>query len=145
MPPCALGIRLRRVAVVGAAALLLSAFELLPLLLDGAIINHSRYEPLWKWDSLGALKVMGLLLSGDLLDHGRLPVLTILALVGIDVFVFLFLGATSSASTSRELQQETFNWYGVIMWIFLFFGRPFWGRLLPVYSSESFQTCRYIG
>ena len=117
--------RVRRTLWVGAIAFLVSAFELLPLLLDGGIINHSRWEPLWKWDSLGALKVMGLLLTGDLLDHGRLPVLTILALVGI---VLYFRDVISLHK--RRIPADTFIVLGAILWILMFFGRPFWGRLL---------------
>ena len=118
--------RVGRTVWVGAIAFLVSAFELVPLLLDGAIINHSRYEPLWKWDSLGALKVMGLLLTGDLLDHGRLPVLTILALVGI---IFYFRDVISSRKRENS-PAETFIVLGALLWIFMFFGRSFWGRLL---------------
>jgi hypothetical protein len=117
--------RIGRTVCVGAIAFLVSAFELLPLSLDGAIINHSRWEPLWKWDSLGAMKVMGLLLTGDLLDHGRLPVLTVLALVGI---VLYFHDVISLRK--RRKPGETFIVLGAILWIFMFFGRPFWGRLL---------------
>lgn len=117
--------RMLRTVWVGAIAVLVSAFELLPLLLDGAIINHSRWEPLWKWDSLGALRVMGLLLTGDLLDHARLPVLTILALAGI---VLYFRDVVSLCK--RRTPADTFIMLSAILWILMFFGRPFWGRLL---------------
>ena len=74
--------------MVGAVALLLSAFQLAPLLLDGSNINHSRWEPVWKWDSFGAGQVLKWLFTGELLDHGRLPVLTLLALGGAALFVW---------------------------------------------------------
>jgi hypothetical protein len=125
LPAADTALRVRRTIRVGAIALLVSAFELVPLLLDGAIINHSRYEPLWKWDSVGALGVMGLLLTGDLLDHGRLPLLTILALAGV---VFYFRDVMSIHK--RRTPAETFIVLGAILWILMFFGRPFWGRLL---------------
>ncbi len=62
-------VRIGRTVRVGAIAFLVSAFELLPLWLDGFIINHSRWEPAWKWDSFGAGQVIRSLLSGELLDH----------------------------------------------------------------------------
>src|SRR5205085_9730868 len=79
-------VRIRRTVSVGAVALLLAAFQLAPLLLDGSNINHSRWEAVWKWDSFGAGHVLKLLFTGELLDHGRLPVLTLLALAGAALF-----------------------------------------------------------
>ena len=76
------GVRIRRVVMVGAVAVLLSAFQLAPLLLDGSNINHSRWESVWKWDSFGAGQVLKWLFTGELLDHGRLPVLSLLSLAG---------------------------------------------------------------
>src|SRR5260370_29508424 len=82
------GVRIRRVAMIGAVALLLSAFQLVPLLLDGSNINHSRWESVWKWDSFGAGAVLKWLFTGELLDHGRLPVLTLLSLAGAGLFAW---------------------------------------------------------
>jgi hypothetical protein len=117
--------RVRRTVWVGAIALLVSAFELVPLLLDRNIINHSRWEPPWKWDSLGAIQAIGVLLTGDMLDHGRLPVLTVLALVGIVLYFRDVMGLRKPRRAA-----DTFIVLGAILWILMFFGRPFWGRLL---------------
>ncbi len=79
-------VRIRRLLLVGAVALLLAAFQLAPLLLDGSNINHSRWEAAWKWDSFGAWQVLQWLFTGALLDYGRLPVLTVLAFAGAGLF-----------------------------------------------------------
>ena len=62
--------------------MLVSAFQLLPVWMDDPILNHSRWEQSWKWDSFGAGVVLKALFTGELLDHGRLPVLSLLALLG---------------------------------------------------------------
>ena len=41
------------------------------LLRDGSLINHSRWEPVWKWDSFGAGPVLKQLFTGDLLERSR--------------------------------------------------------------------------
>jgi uncharacterized membrane protein len=112
--------RLRRVLAVGSVAFLLSAFQLVPLLQDSALINHSRWEPVWKWDSFGAWQVLRWLFTGELLDHGRLPVLTLLALAGAALYWW------------RRTPVHGFLAAGAAFWIAMYFGRPFWGPLLDV-------------
>jgi len=130
--------RIARTAWVGGIAFLLSAFELLPLLLDSSIINHSRWEPVWKWDSFGAGQVMKLLFTGDVLDHGRLPVMTLLAAAG--VFVYF---------RDRNVQKypaRTFILLSAGLWILLFCGRPLWGPLLTLVGvSSDMQLHRVAG
>jgi len=46
-------VRALRTLRIGAVALALSAFQLLPLVIDGPTINHSLWEPSWKWDAFG--------------------------------------------------------------------------------------------
>jgi hypothetical protein len=134
-------VRIGRTIWVGAIAFLVSAFKLLPLWLDGSIINHSRWEPAWKWDSFGARKVMSWLLTGDLLDHGRLPVLTLLALAGVAIYIRDVVDLGKSKDPER-----TFILLGAALWILMFFGRPFWGRLLILLAVPAdMQLHRVIG
>jgi hypothetical protein len=76
--------RVRRTALVGAGALLAVAWVIVPLL---AQRNWAaRNEPLQgtgQVDGYGAAHVLGSLASGQLLDHGRLPVITTFAAVGL--------------------------------------------------------------
>jgi hypothetical protein len=130
--------RLARTAFIGAIAFVLAAFELLPLMLDGAIINHSRWELPWKWESFGAEAVMKLLFTGNILDHDRLPVLTLLALAGA---VLYFRDRDGAKYPAR-----TFVIFGAALWILMFFGRPFWGPLLALLGvSPDMQLHRVVG
>jgi hypothetical protein len=117
-------LRIRRTAFVGTVALTLAAFQLLPVWLDRAILNHSRLEGLWKWDSFGATIVMRALLTGELLDHGRPAILSLLALTGA------ILIAWRLYRRRRQSAAEVFVLGGAVFWLLVFFGRPTWGPLL---------------
>src|ERR1051326_5317741 len=111
--------RIRRVSFVGVVSALLSSFQLLPLMLDRGAINHSRWEPVWKWDSFGAGTVMQWFVTGDLLDFGRMPVLTVLAVSGALLWF----------RRSRREEPDpahVFIALGATLWLLFFFGRPFW-------------------
>jgi len=139
-PELARAVRIRRVIIVGAVALLLSAFQLVPLLLDASHINHSRWEPVWKWDSFGAAQVWKWLSTGDLLDYGRLPVLTLLALAGAGAF------AWNWRKRYPQNAAHAFILSAAALWTLLFFGRPFWGPLLTVLGvSADMQLHRVLG
>src|SRR5262249_34937986 len=51
-------VRFGRTVRLGAIAVAISAFQLLPLLIDSPILNHSRWEPSWKWDGFGWFSVL---------------------------------------------------------------------------------------
>ena len=139
-PEEARSVRLRRTVWVGAIAFSLTAFQLLPLLLDPSIINHSRWEYAWKWNSFGARQVLKWLFTGALLDYGRLPVLSLLALSGAVIY-FVDLRLHRRTSPAR-----TFVILGAMLWIVLFFGRSFWGRALFLLGvSPDMQLHRVIG
>jgi hypothetical protein len=132
-------LRLRRILWVGAAAGALAAFQIAPLLLDGTI-NHSRWEFVWKWDSFGAGQAMRWLFTGELLDHGRLPALTLLAFGGAGWFFW-------RRYRRHEVDQpHAFVLLAAGLWIAMFCGRPLWGSLLSVLGvSPDMQLHRVIG
>jgi len=130
--------RLARLGGVAGTAILVSAFQILPLLADHAILSHSLWEPVWKWDSFGAGVTLTRLFTGELLDHGRLPVLTALALAGVAVWAW-----RRRAGAVAELE---FAAAGAALWIAVYFGRPFWGPLLNVLGmSDDMHLHRVIG
>ncbi len=132
--------RIGRTVWVGAVALAVSAFELIPLLLDSPIINHSRWENAWKWDSFGAKQVLKYAFSGDLLDHGRLPVMSGLALAGA---AFYF---RDRISKRAQAPARRFVLLGAALWILMLFGRPFWGPALSLAGvPPDMQLHRVIG
>lgn len=112
--------RLVRLAVLGAGAASLCAFVVIPALLDGAFVNHSTWEPTWKWDSHGAPTLVGALLHGELLDAGRLPILSVL------------LGASALLASVHWRDARARALLGLtVLWLLLAFGRTTWGALLP--------------
>ncbi len=130
--------RLARTAFVGTVAFITSLFHLLPLLLDAPQINRSRWEPTWKWDSFGARDVLEKLATGELLDAGRLPVLSLLALAGA---VLAWRGGSGGRATSRR-----FALLGAMFWLALFFGRPTWGPALKLFGiSDAMHLHRLLG
>jgi len=127
--------RLVRLLWIAAMSIGLTAFQLLPIITDGPFINRSRWEPLWKWDSFGAAQVLGLTATGDLLDAGRLPMLTLLALIG----------AIAAWKQRREFTAMVCL-AGTALWMFLFCGRASWGPLYKILGlSDAAQLHRFIG
>jgi uncharacterized membrane protein len=151
--------RFARLVWVAAMSIGLTAFQLLPIITDGPFINRSRWEPLWKWDSFGAKEVLGLTATGDLLDAKRLPVLTLLALIGAIAAWRVLRRDTPRRDDARagkarvpseHLTQERFTplfaLSGAALWIFLFCGRDSWGPLYKVLGlSDAAQLHRFIG
>ena len=132
-------LRFKRLIWVGATAGALSAFQILPLIVDNTI-NHSRWEPAWKWDSFGPVQVLQWLFTGELLDHGRPPVLTLLAFGGAAWFFWRrYQGRETDPVHAFVLLASGF-------WIALFCGRPLWGPLLTIVGvSPNMQLHRVIG
>ncbi len=139
-PATSLWLRLRRTLAVGSAALAVAAFQIVPVLLDAPFLNHSRWEESWKWDSFGAAFVLKNLFTGELLDHGRLPVLTLLASAGTAVLLWDFW------KTRRLQANQRFVLAAALLWLLLFFGRPVWGPLLLLLGvSPDLHLHRTIG
>jgi hypothetical protein len=116
--------RLVRTLRVGGMALVVSVFQLLPPFLDRAIIQHSRWVFAWQWDSFGASRVLSWLIAGELLDVGRIPVLTLLAAAGAGLALWVW------HRQGRVGANQAFLLGGAVLWILVFFGRPFWGPFL---------------
>jgi hypothetical protein len=111
--------RLVRLVTIVLPALALLAWFVVPLALAGGEVNHSRWEPAWKWDSFGAPPVLRALASGQLLDAGRGPWLSILCLAG----ALAALWRVREPLPRRLLVLAT-------LWLALFLGRDTWGSLL---------------
>ena len=116
-------LRLQRTLRIGVAAAAISAFQLLALLIDGRILNHSRWEATWKWDAFGIANTLQYLFTGKLLDAERLPVLTIAALGGVAFVIWRWRTVSLAARLALG---------GAVLWIVLLFGRTFWGPALSL-------------
>jgi len=115
--------RLGRAVVVVVGALLASAWMLVPLLTDaGWTVNDEFSRGTFYYDSFGARKILTWLGTGDLLDRGRLPLITVLAGVGL---VFALIQARR-----REPPRVVIG-LGLISMV-LFFGRPTLGVVIDL-------------
>ncbi len=114
----------KHVAFIAAIAICISAFQILPLLIDSPIINHSRWEPAWKWDGYGLNTIRML---PDFLDAKRLPILFVLALIGCII------------TSNRVLMLCA------CFWTLLLFGRPVWGDAINLLGiSPDFHIHRLV-
>ncbi|HJZ97371.1 MAG TPA: hypothetical protein VKE70_12755, partial [Candidatus Solibacter sp.] len=126
--------RFKRTVRIGVVAAALSAFQLAPLLIDGRILNHSHWEPSWKWDAFGIANTLQYLFTGKMLDADRLPVLTSAALGGVAIVIWRWRRMTLAARLALG---------GATLWIVLLFGRSFWGPALSLLGiSEDMQLHR---
>ena len=139
--------QLTRVLVIALTSSAVSAFQLIPMLLDGPLINHSRWEPPWKWDSFGAPYVVKTLVQGDLLDYGRLPVLSVLGLLGVAVCIFKMREGRFVKKTQQYGGPSAaygFIFVGALLWLFLFCGRPVWGVVFTLLGADNLQLHRLL-
>src|SRR5207253_2014687 len=86
-------------------------------------------------DSYGARKVLLWLFSGQLFDSGRLPVVSALVAAGIVVCI---------ARWRHDLRARALLGAFTLS-LFLFFGRPTWGRLLDLLPGmKDVQIHRFV-
>jgi hypothetical protein len=126
--------RVGRLAVTGGLAAVITSYFWLPFVIEVPYLSASTYLERWKYDSFGARQILTWLVNGDLLDHGRLPVLTVLLALGIA-------GALVSRTPPARLALVL-----LALWLPLYFGRATWGRLaglLPMHEGLLFH--RFIG
>jgi hypothetical protein len=132
--------RIRRLVMMGVAAAVVAMFQLLPIVTDGYLINRARSEPAEKYDSYGASKVLRWLFSGELMDHGRLPVLTVLLFLGAGLLLWQW------RKTQRMEDSHRFLLLGSAFWLLVFFGKPTWGPLLILIGvTRDLHLHRVIG
>lgn len=81
--------RVGRAAIVGVGSVLVAAWVVVPLLADSKWSARTEFNTGTFWsDSFGTRKVLGWLVSGELFDHGRWPVFTVLAAIGVVVCIW---------------------------------------------------------
>src|SRR5207247_1855772 len=93
-----------------------------------------------KYDSFGAGKVLQWLFTGQLMDHERVPVLTLLVFAGCALLVWRW-------RKTRELgDAHGFLLLGGAFWLMVFFGRPTWDGLLTLIgATRDLHLHRVIG
>jgi hypothetical protein len=118
--------RLLRTAAIGAGALAASAWLLIPTFRDKEWTRNGLPPGTFWTDSYGARKVLGWLVSGELFDHGRWPVLTILAGIGLVVTI---------VRARRDPPSRAILTIGVVS-LLLYFGRPTFGPIIDVLPAH---------
>jgi hypothetical protein len=130
------GRRLLRVAVISAGALVVAAWELLPLVQSSAWVSSSELNQHSFWyDSFGLGQVVDWLVHGRIYDDGRLPVITVLVAAGL-LRCALRVGRDSLARIVLGM------W---LVSLVLFAGRPTFASLIDVIpQSQELFLHRYI-
>jgi hypothetical protein len=129
-----LATRLWRFALVGVLTAAATSYMWLPFFVHAAYVNASPYLDPAKYDSYGAGLILSWLVSGDLLDHGRLPLLTLLLAAGV----------IGGVVTRARLALLTLGLF--VLWLVLYFGRPTLGALLDLLPlSDSLILHRFVG
>ena len=123
-----------RLATIGVFVIAATAYMWLPFVTSSQYLGASPYLQGWKYDSYGAPQILTWLLSGDLLDHGRLPVLTLLLAVGV-------VGAVVART-----RLATLALVGFAVWLVLYFGRPTLGSLADIFPfHDELLFHRFVG
>lgn len=119
--------RLARVIGIGAAAFLLAAWVVVPLLQNSNWITiNQALENSVDTDSYGARRVLSWLFSGQVFDAGHLPIISLLALVG-----FVCCLARSRDDARARAIVAVF-----VLSMILFFGRPTLGPLVDIIPAS---------
>ena len=126
--------RVARLALVGGLTAVVCSYMWLPYVAHSAFFGWSPYLQSWKYDSFGAGEIVKWLANGDLLDYDRLPVLTVLLALGL------------AAALQRRDPPARLALALFFVWLFLYFGRPTWGRLLNILPlHDGLLLHRFIG
>jgi len=112
-------VRAKRLVLLLALVVLVTAYFLLPYLLDRTYMNRSVWEEQGKYDAYGYAWTLSALVRGELFDFGRFPSLTILAGLGLVVCLWRW------RDEKYRIPVALF-----LVWLLLYFGRPTWGVLL---------------
>lgn len=128
--------RIGRAAVVGVGAVLISAWVVVPLLLDRAYTIQDEFSRgKVFYDSFGAKRILSWMVSGELFDRDRFPVITALAGAGLLLCLWRW---------RRDERGRAVVAVGLLS-LLLFFGRSTLGpalRLLP--GSGDLFLRRYV-
>lgn len=126
--------QLRRIAVVGAAVLLITSYLWVPFITQTGYLSTSPYLQPEKFTSYGAPTVLRWLVTGELFDHGRFPMFTLLLGAGI----------VASVVARRRLGMMAVGL--LLVWLWFYSGRAAIGplfALLPLHDGLLFH--RFIG
>lgn len=122
------------------------AYWLIPLLQHSALRNKSIWDDLNKFDSFGFQQIIKWFFNGQIFDANRLPVLTIIVIVGFFLMLYLW----SKQKEEKNYQNQANSQYLLfpllfVFWFLLYFGRKTWGPIIDlVPMMEDMHIHRFI-
>ncbi|OGG04247.1 hypothetical protein A2Z33_03805 [Candidatus Gottesmanbacteria bacterium RBG_16_52_11] len=153
-------VSLIRIALLGGTVIFFLSYWIIPTFLGNDYHNISFWDPIWKFNSYGWKETLIRLFDGNLFDFGRFPILTVLALIGAFVPVFLLTRSNGQKPSEPEEGQhaadagtETIASAGplfsfsvlFLFWLLMYFGRSTWGGLIDMIPSMSeFHMSRFL-
>ena len=117
---------LKRAVLFALLSLLWTGHWIIPMAQDHLLQRRSTAEPLWKWTGHGAFASLSSFGSGAMLDAGRLPVLTVLAGIGL---VLCLASWFRSSAGDRDFFRRMLG-VQVLVWVLISFGPQTWGRIV---------------
>ena len=121
---------LAKITLVFGTVGLLLGYWIIPVLTDSAYHNISVWDGIWKFDSFGYREVLANFINGNVFDFGRMPILSILVLIGL----------------FASISSQYFS-LGILFafWMLMYFGRTTWGGLFNLIPGMSeFHLSRFI-
>lgn len=124
--------------------ILILSYWIVPVLLQDNYHNISFWDPVWKFNSWGWKEVVIQLINGHHFDFGRIPVLTVLVLIGgFSTFSLSHLSKQFSNNKDNILLYPLSFLF--LFWFVLFFGRTTWGGLIDLFPGmKEFHQSRFI-
>ena len=128
-------VRTARLGLVGVGGAIATSYMWLPFLQGRQYLNVSQpYLPAWRFDSFGFGQIASWVVTGDLFDHARLPVITVLAAVGV-----------AAAMRARDRLAVLAVSLGAV-WLVLWSGRTSLGPLADLLPfSHGLHVHRFVG
>ncbi len=153
---------IKKLMLLGGATVFILSYWIIPVLLFDNYHNISVWDPPWKFNSYGAKEVMTRLFNGDLFDFGRLPILTVLVIVGAIASLWpkkytSHQAATATMPISKNVLRQTSTETSFVtdarssfaflflFFLLLYFGRTTWGGLIDMIPGmKEFHLSRFI-
>lgn len=137
--------KIGRMLIMCGTAIAIISYFVVPVMKDDSYHNISFWDPVWKFNSWGWKEVMQQFLNGNLFDFGRLPVLTLLILLGC--FFVYFVSNKKPTTHNSQLTTDNLQPFSFLFffWLLFFFGRATWGGLIDLIPSmKDFHQSRFI-
>ncbi len=130
---------IKQLMTIAVPAIVLLSYWIVPAFMKNDFHNISVWDPVWKFNSFGAIEVITKLVNGELFDFGRFPVFTFLVLIGL-IACFVDKKAKLEEQKTTKILPLVF-----LFFLIIFFGKTTFGSLLTIIPGMSeFHGHRFI-